>query len=465
MKRYFFLLVIFSLFLGSRLLKLSENPPSVYWDEASVGYNAYAIGIDGKDEWGSFLPVHFRAFGEFKLPVYIYSVVPFVKIFGLNAFSVRFPSVLYSLGIVLLTYLLARKVTRNEAASIFSAFYVVVTPWLFIFSRTGYEATAGLMLFLLGIYLYLKALENPKWFLVATLSFIGSIYSYNSFRILSCFTLLPFTVYLIWKYRERLKKIILVLTFSLVLFILSWVPIIRLYKYDMGGQRLLSVGLSGTTTQKIKGFATNYAYHYSPEFLFVNGDTNLRSQMPGFGQLYWVSLPFIIFGLLKIFKEKSFLHLSVFFLLLISPIPAALTKESPHALRSIASLPFYAITVGIGLEYLTLKIRKYSSVVLVLTSLLFLFCFESYLIKYFTEYPVISSKDWQFTYKQVFEEYKSSPVKNQKVIVSDEYGQPYIFALFYLKFIPDDFRQTVKYNPPDKWGFSLVSSFANFEFR
>lgn len=465
MKRYFFLLVIVGLFLGSRLLKLSETPPSVYWDEASIGYNAYAIGIDGKDEWGSFLPVHFRAFGEFKLPVYIYSVVPFVKIFGLSAFSVRFPSVLYSLGIVLLTYLLAKKITKDETASIFSAFYIVVTPWLFIFSRTGYEATAGLMLFLLGIYLYLKALENPKWFLVVSLSFIGSIYSYNSFRILSWFTFLPFITYLIWKYKRKLKKTILILAFSFLLFVLSWVPIIRLYKYDMGSQRLLSVGLSGTTMQKIKGFVTNYAYHYSPEFLFVNGDTNLRSQLPGFGQLYWISLPFVLFGLFKIFKEKSFLYLSVLFILLVSPIPAALTKESPHALRSIAALPFYAITAGMGLEYLILKYKKYSSTILVLTSILFLLFFESYLMRYFSDYPTLSSGDWQFTYKQVFEKYKRGPVGNRKIIISDEYAQPYIFALFYLKYDPEEFRKTVKYNPPDKWGFSLVSSFANFEFR
>lgn len=85
------------LFLLTRLYGLISVPSSVYWDEASIGYNAYSILKTGKDEWGEFLPLHFRAFGEFKLPVYIYSTIPFVYVFGLNEVSVRLPSVFYSL--------------------------------------------------------------------------------------------------------------------------------------------------------------------------------------------------------------------------------------------------------------------------------------------------------------------------------------------------------------------------------
>jgi 4-amino-4-deoxy-L-arabinose transferase-like glycosyltransferase len=105
-----FLALIILFFLIMRLYKISEIPPSVYWDEASIGYNAYSILQTGKDEWGEAFPIHFRAFGEFKLPIYIYSIVPFVKLFGLNELSVRVPAVLFSLGTVILTYLLAKKI-------------------------------------------------------------------------------------------------------------------------------------------------------------------------------------------------------------------------------------------------------------------------------------------------------------------------------------------------------------------
>src|SRR3989338_10976950 len=122
------LLLIVILFLFTRFYKISDIPLSLYWDEASIGYNAYSISQDGKDEWGDFLPVHFRAFGEFKLPVYIYSVVPFVKIFGLNAFSVRLPAVLYSLGIIVLVFFLAKKISGSRTVGIFSSFFITISP-------------------------------------------------------------------------------------------------------------------------------------------------------------------------------------------------------------------------------------------------------------------------------------------------------------------------------------------------
>src|SRR3990167_416318 len=102
---YIALAAIVLLFLGTRLAKISEIPPSLYWDEASIGYNAYSVLQTGKDEWGETLPLHFRAFGEFKLPVYIYSVVIAEMFFGMSALAVRLPAVIYGLFSVLGMYL------------------------------------------------------------------------------------------------------------------------------------------------------------------------------------------------------------------------------------------------------------------------------------------------------------------------------------------------------------------------
>src|SRR3989338_10757572 len=141
-------LLILVLFLVTRLYKISEIPASVYWDEASIGYNAYSILKTGKDEWGDFFPLHFRAFGEFKLPVYIYTSAIFVKLFGLNEFSVRISAVLFSLGVVILTYFLAKKLSGSIQIGLWSIFFITISPWFFIFSRTGFEVTAGLMFYL-----------------------------------------------------------------------------------------------------------------------------------------------------------------------------------------------------------------------------------------------------------------------------------------------------------------------------
>src|ERR1044071_6644619 len=49
-----------------------RNPPGFYIDESSIAYNALTIARHGRDEWGVRWPFYFRAFGEYKNPVYIY---------------------------------------------------------------------------------------------------------------------------------------------------------------------------------------------------------------------------------------------------------------------------------------------------------------------------------------------------------------------------------------------------------
>ncbi|MBI2085938.1 glycosyltransferase family 39 protein [Candidatus Daviesbacteria bacterium] len=439
------LILIISLFLFTRLYKIGEIPVSVYWDEASIGYNAYSIAETGKDEWGEFLPLHFRAFGEFKLPVYIYSVVPFVKIFGLNEFAVRFPAVLFSLGAVILTYLLTKKLF-NHTAALWSSFFVTVSPWFFIFSRTGYEVTAGLMFYLLAIYLFFFLNKNSWFLFFSILSFILSAYSYNSFRIISPLTLIIlFTIE-----RENLavfKKSLSVVALSAVILGLSLWPIYRLYVYDAGIFRFLAVGAEKTN------FIKNYFSHFNPDFL-ISGDKNLRSQQKGFGQIFPYDFLLLPLGLLFIIKFKSKYGLLALALVLISMIPAAMTKESPHALRSLSVVPFISMISAMGVIFF----KKYSFVFLVI-SLAF---FMNYFLNFIYIYPGYSKTAWQSGYREIFMNINDSAP--EKIAVPDKDGQPYIFALFYLKYDPEKFRQEVVRNSVDQWGFSTVKQFGKFEF-
>src|SRR5574337_2158196 len=86
-----------------RFYQLGTNPPSLTWDEAAWGYNAYSLGLNGKDEFGRFLPItYLESFVDFKPPMYAYLDVLPVKIFGLNEFATRFPSALFGTLTVLL---------------------------------------------------------------------------------------------------------------------------------------------------------------------------------------------------------------------------------------------------------------------------------------------------------------------------------------------------------------------------
>lgn len=449
------LTAIFVLFLCTRLYKITEIPSSVYWDEASIGYNAYSIAETGKDEWGEFLPIHFRAFGEFKLPVYIYATVPFIKIFGLNAFSVRLPSVLFSLGSIILIFFLAKKISGSREVGIFSSFFVSISPWFFIFSRTGYEASAGLMFYLFGILFLLNKLTG-KIFVISVISFIFSAYSYNSFRIIAPLSLLILVVFKI-KEIKLLRRIDLIyIGLSILLIILSSTPILRSYIYDSGLSRFQAVSATPGS------FIRNYLSHFSPDFLLA-GDKNLRSQQTGLGQVYLVDLILFLVGTLYLLKSRYKYKLLPLLLLIISPIPASITKESPHALRTIAAIPFISIVSAAGVIALGIWVKKIKTIYLVVVFVYIIF-FANYFLNFENIYPEKSANDWQYGYERIFTDYENEFPNYDRIIISNDYAQPYIFALFYQKIDPNEFMSTVIRASVDQWGFSTVTNFDKFIF-
>ena len=448
MKKNIFLILILLFFLVTRLYKIASIPSSVYWDEASIGYNAYSVLKTGRDEWGEFLPLHFRAFGEFKLPVYIYSVLIVELVFGLTQFAVRFPAVIYGLFSVLGLYLLTNKITKNKTVALLSSFLFSLSPWFFIFSRTGYEAVAGLVFFIFAIYFLLLSFEKNRNLIISIFLFISAIYSYNSFRILTPIFLIPGLI--VFGFKTR-RQGVLVLLISVGLFILSLLPIYKLYSQDSGLNRLQTV----KATQSV---IKNYLTHLSFDFLFIKGDSNPRSQIPQSPELFLIDLPFIVLGLFYIFKKRSLKYYAILATLLVSFIPAEITKESPHALRSILAAPIFAVITSLGVFSFISFFKKYSKYLLAAIVSLYLIYFGSYFYKFITKYNLLTSTDWQYQYKLIFANQKEG-------LVTDKYAQPYIFALFYLKYPPERFRETVKYNSVDKWGFSLVSSFDDFQFK
>ncbi len=472
------LMLIISLFLLTRLYQINSIPASLYWDEASIGYNAYSILKTGHDEWGQRFPIHFRAFGEFKLPVYIYSVVPSLALFGLNELTIRLPAVIFSLGIVILVYLISSKIF-NGTIGLLAALLITIYPWFFIFSRSGYEATAGLMFYLLGIYSYLFVEKRKLFILLTVISFIFSMYSHNSFRVIIPLTIVMFFLFIRVSKKELLSYIF-VSFMSIILFTISLVPILRLIVYDSGFNRISGISiipivrwvtpLSGKAEFQVirppsgnyTKFFENYASHFNPVFLFASGDKNFRSQQPGFGQLYIIDGLFLVLGLIFIRRKRKLNYLPVV-LLLLTPIPAALTFESPHSLRTLAASPFLAMISAAGIFYLYEKYNK--KVILAGIVLLYLILFSTYFYSFIVNYPAQSSNDWQYGYKQIFTQYKDQFSNYDRVFISDEYGQPYIFALTYLNFDPKEFSKRREYNSPSNWGFSTVQRFDKFEFN
>ena len=140
-KKYF-LIYILVLATLLRIINLSTNPPELNWDEVSMGYTAYSLMSTGHDEWGESWPILFRSYGEWKSPVYIYLLTPFIKLFGLNAWGVRLPAALFGVLTVYLTYALASRI-YSRRVGLLAALLLAVSPWHLMLSRPAFEAEIG----------------------------------------------------------------------------------------------------------------------------------------------------------------------------------------------------------------------------------------------------------------------------------------------------------------------------------
>ncbi len=462
----YLLILIILLAAALRLYGISQYPPSLNWDEISHGYNAYSILKTGKDEWGATLPVIFRAYGDYKLPAYIYLTAISEALFGLNPFSVRLVSVLAGILTVFFTYLLTRKLFGQKPA-IVASFLVAVEQWTFFLSRGAFEANLCIFFIVAGVYFFLKSINSAKY-LVLSIIFLGlSVWTYNSARIFVPLLLIVlFLIYrkeLILLFRKS-KKLMIIDCLLLVIFL---APMLFQLLNPAGQARYGKVAIidegaiakinQDRNSSKIapviskiiynKGtyftvnFAKNWFSYFSPEFLFLKGGSQYQFSIPNHGLIFLVNIPFFLLGIIFLIRKKtkeSFLVLSWF---LIAPIPGSLTREAPHVLRAITMLPVPMMLTAIGLLFFLDKIPgKFKLATILIYSTIIFALLGSYLKIYFLNYARDYSWSWQYGYKEAVNYIKENYSKYDEIIITKKYGEPHEFLLFYWPWDPDKFR-------------------------
>src|SRR5437868_4133609 len=115
-KNIYIIIFVLTLVLGAflRFYQLGATPHSLDWDEVSWGYNAYSILKTGHDEYGSFMPLSFKAFGDYKQPVYVYLTTVPIQLFGLTPFAVRFTSAFFGFLTIPFVFLLLYELFEKE---------------------------------------------------------------------------------------------------------------------------------------------------------------------------------------------------------------------------------------------------------------------------------------------------------------------------------------------------------------
>jgi len=466
-------IAIFILALILRFYRLGSVPSGLDWDEVSNSYNAYSILKTTRDEYGTLLPLANRSFDDYKPPLYMYLEVPAVAVFGLTPFAARLPSALAGSALIILVYLLIKRLFNKENLALLAMAFSAISPWLIQFSRVGFEANIGLLMATASFTLFLYSFpfakqtfsKNKKTLLLMSAVFFGlSFYSYHSERIFVPLLFLA-TVIIYWKEFIKIPKkfiagfLILVILIIVPFFIFTPLKAIssRLEETNQAAtiknidQSILFINEDKNTPisriihnrRIIIGldYLKNYMSHFDVNFLFTKGDNNLRHHIENMGMLYLLELPFLIYGLYLFVKEKTKSTFFILAWLLISPIPAALGDVAPHAIRSFTMVIALETIIAYGClriyEQILWKRAYLTILLLVFGTSLFV-----YLHNYYIHYPRDNASWWQYGYLQAVS--KTEAVKNDynRIIVDPSIEQAYIFWLFGTKYDPKSYQQS-----------------------
>ncbi len=475
-----------------RVYRLDVAPPALFGDEIDVGYQAYSILKTGQDLYGHTMPILIHSLSEYRAPLFIYSDVPFVAIFGLNEWGVRLAAAFWGILGILGIYLFGKELF-NEKIGLLAAFFLTISPWHIQYSRAGFEVTMLLTFLTLGTYFFLKGFDKKYYFI-----FTGILYALTPYIYSTATVFMPLLVVtLILIYRKQLGKSgkfrVLILTGAIMAIIL--LP----YGYETvagkSGQRFSIISIFSNKevqdkvlndqkdeplpfdmqklfhnkpTAYLNQFSINYLRAFSPEFLFIKGDPNPRQSIQEMGEMYFFELAFLLLGVYwllgKLGGAENKLILSW---LLLAPIPASLTYDGGfHATRDFLMLVPLEILVALGLGRLgEIKNRRVLWGIGGILVFVAIFNISFYINRYFIDYPRDSWLAWQYGFKQSMKYVSGNQNSYDKFLINNTYEPSLERFLFWTKYDPSKFHQEFSGdknidNVTDQFnGFSLGSKY------
>jgi hypothetical protein len=432
----FTLIIVISFF---HIFKIDQIGKGLYVDESSIGLNAVTISRTLRDEYGVLMPLYFRAFGEYKNPVYIYLTALIFKLAGISVFNLRITSYLFYITALFFSLALIYKLfNKDRLIFIYFVLSLGFLPIYFTASRTSYEVISQLTFmsaFLYFLYIgYVSENSKERWkFSLLSGCALGlSIYTYTTSRLLS-FLFLVATI-LIFKKRVNIKIFLL----GFVACVIPFFVYFFIHPKNIITPRFLRITSANTVTinplNRLKQISIDYIKSLSPVYLIIKGDPNLRHTTPYAGIIFktnyillLLSTFFLIKDIKKVDKFKAFLIISI----LLSSLCAPITGEPYQSFRNFLVGFFITLFSCYGLlEIQRIKIPwlKLFLVICVFAALGGEIIYFQY--NYFTKYPEISVT--AFESSGYVEAFRTAHSQNPtKIIISEKTNQPYIHYRFY----------------------------------
>ena len=374
-------LSVAALILFSALIQfaaLRTNPPGFFLDESSIAYNAHTLSQSGRDEHGEAWPLFFRAFGEFKNPVYIYLLAGTFRLFGPGNLAARMLSATLGLVTILLLGLLALQVTQNRITAVLFSLFVLLTPWTFELSRLVLEVALYPLAVTLLLLVVWHVASKPQWSVIQICALALTLalltYSYSIGRLLGPLLAAGLAVFV---NRRRLPSLLL----TWIAYAVTLIPLVVFQQRNPGAltgrfQYLSYLKPESTWMQIGREFVKHFAANLNPWKLFIteSSKANELVHVPGPPAMLTITAVLVAISLVLLVKQRRIDAWWRFVLygLVASLVPASLTTDDFHMLR-LAPLPVFLLVLIIpGLQWLTQSGRGWKRAALI--GIVFLVC-------------------------------------------------------------------------------------------
>jgi 4-amino-4-deoxy-L-arabinose transferase-like glycosyltransferase len=313
------LLVILLLAAILRLVKLDQiAPPGLNQDEAANAWSAYCLLKTGKDYSGGSWPIFYtRNVGGNSSTLYVYLLLPFQAIGGLNVYTTRLPAAIGGVLTVWLIYFVGRRLF-GPATALAAAALLAIDPWHLQHSRNGLESSitplASIAPLALLLWVGLQTSDNnksagPRPIAAGLGGVLTGIGCYGHWEVRLFIPVFLFLTVLFtlpgWRKTIKTRKGALAVILFFAGFAALWGPLMWqhiFYPEGIGRHALFQQEWIGSVPlyEALKNMAVRYIKHFGPYFLFVESDPIPYFSPPRMGHFYWYMAPLMLAGVISL---------------------------------------------------------------------------------------------------------------------------------------------------------------------
>lgn len=452
------LLIVISAIILFRIIRYG-SAMGLNVDEAMGGYNSWCLANYGVDSHLMKAPVYLIAWGSGMNVLYPAISIPFVKLFGLNLLSYRFPMVFFSILSMFTLYNALMKNIHRPKLNLLFIVILFLNPWMIMANRWSLESNLFpiVMIFALSAFLMFVGQKSFKkstiWFVIFNICVGLSAYAYsNNWIFLAVFVSVLF-ILLYKKKKINLKEF---LVGVVTLLIIIWPLILFVYVNYIGHHTLHILGLtipelwaSRSSSQLIFGNGTPIVQAILQNFLgninmIANGDGMVWNSLPVIGLMFPGMFIVAMIGLvISINKLKKNSLFNLFMIVsVISSIPLLLfvIPDANHMNALILPI-FYFETLGLERILNTKFLQKSALVIFVMMMMWFSYGYFGQNAQALSNSGTITS----LKLKKLFD--KANKSGKEIYFIDDQNGGMFSIARFWEPISPYVFNR-VKSNDP-----------------